>query len=141
MTAIPSKNTFSQRFISSRQLLPGEWANAITDLLSSAAALTASTTQTQAGALAGAQIKTALAVVTTGNANDVVALPKGYVGLEVTIANISANTLGVFPYTGDIIFPSAANAKLDQTASKNAIYKCMKQTAAGVATWYKVEGT
>ena len=141
MTAIPSKNTFSQRFIASRQLLPGDWANGITDLLSSAAALTAATTQTQAGALAGAQIETALAVVTTGNANDVVALPKGYIGLEVTIANISANTLGVFPFTGDIIFPSAADAKLDQTASKNAIYKCMKETAAGVATWYKVEGT
>lgn len=141
MTAIPSKNIFSQRFISSRQLLPGEWANAITDFLSSAAALTAATTQTQAGALAGAQIKTALAVVTTGNANDVVALPKGYIGLEVTIANISANTLGVFPFTDDIIFGAAANAKVDQTASKNAIYKCMKETAAGVATWYKVEGT
>lgn len=137
--SLPNWAEVVQRFITSRQLLPGSWANAITDALTSAQqAVTASTTQTQAG---GTAITSAIAVVTTANANDAVRLPKGGIGMQTFIANISANTLGVFPAVGDTIFPSAANAKLDQTASKNAIYKVGKVTAAGAATWYKVEGT
>lgn len=137
--SLPNWAELIQKFIPSRQLLPGSWANAIVDALTSAQqAVTASTTQTQAG---GTAITSAIAVVTTGNANDAVRLPKGGIGMQVFIANISANTLGVFPAVGDIIFPSAADAKLDQTASKNAIYKVGKVTAAGIATWYKVEGT
>lgn len=130
---LPSANDIV-RFISSKQLLPGSWANAITDLFTSTQTLTASTTQTQAGATA---IISAVAVVTTANANDAVRLPKGYPGLEVSIANLSANALGVFPAVGDIIFPSAANAVLSQAASKNAIYKVGSCTAAGVCTWYR----
>lgn len=136
---LPNWATLLQRFIPSRQLIPGDWANAITDALTSAQqAVTASTTQTQAG---GTAITSAIAVVTTGNANDAVRLPKGSIGMEVFIANLSANALGVFPAVDDTIFPSAANAVLAQTASKNAIYKVGKQTAAGACTWYKVEGT
>jgi len=134
---LPNWGELVQRFIPSRQLLPGAWANAVTDALtSSQQAVTASTTQTQAG---GTAITSAGAVVTTANANDAIRLPKGKVGMEIMIVNLSANALGVFPAVGDIIFPSAANAVLAQTASKNAIYKCLKETAAGVATWYKVE--
>lgn len=125
-------------FITSRQLLPGSWANAITNFLTSIQSITASVTQTQAGATA---ITCAGAEVTTGNANDAVKLPKGYAGLQVFVANLSANALGVFPASGDTIFPSAVNAVLAQTASKNAIYKVLKCTAAGACTWYKVEGT
>lgn len=137
--SLPNWAELIQKFIPSRQLLPGSWANAIVDALTSAQqAVTASVTQTQAGATA---ITSAIAVVTTGNANDAVRLPKGGIGMQAFIANISANTLGVFPAVGDTIFPSAADAKLDQTASKNAIYKVGKVTAAGAATWYKVEGT
>lgn len=132
---LPSSNSRNQRFISSRQLLPGDWANAINDGQSSTQTSTASTTQTQAG---GTPIVNALAVITTANANDAVTLPKGYIGLEIFIANLSANNLGVFPAVGDIIFPSAANAVLAQTASKNAIYKVASVSAAGVATWYRV---
>lgn len=132
---LPSANSRNQRFISSRQLLPGDWANAVNDSQSSTQASTASTTQTQAG---GTPITNALAAITTANANDAVTLPKGYVGLEIFIANLSANNLGVFPAVGDTIFPSAQNAVLAQTASKNAIYKVVSVTAAGLATWYRV---
>ena len=59
--------------------------------------------------------------------------------MQVLLANISANALGVFPAVGDTIFPSAANAVLAQTASKNAIYKVLKVSSSGAATWYKVE--
>lgn len=136
---LPNWSDLAQSFISSRQLLPGSWANAIINALTSAQqAVTASVTQTQAG---GTAITSAIAVVTTGNANDAVTLPKGGIGMEVFIANVSANALGVFPAAGDTIFPSAVNAVLAQTASKNAIYKVGKVSAAGAATWYKVEGT
>jgi hypothetical protein len=131
---LPNLGTLRQRFLSGRQLLPGDWANAVTDSLTSTQIATASVTQTQAG---GTKITTAAAEVTTANANDAVTLPKGGAGLEIFIANISANALGVFPAPGDIIFPSAADAVLAQAASKNAIYKCVKVTAAGVATWYR----
>jgi|APGre2960657404_1045060.scaffolds.fasta_scaffold210958_2 hypothetical protein len=136
---LPSGSSRNQRFISSRQLLPGDWANAVNDSQSSTQTSNASTTQTQAG---GTPITNAIAVVTTANASDTVTLPKGYVGLEIFIANLSANALRVYPAVGDIIFGSignAPNAFLAQTASKNAIYKCGSVTAAGVATWYKVE--
>jgi len=121
-------------FITSRQLLPGSWANAVTNFLTSIQTATASTTQTQAG---GTPITAASAAITTANANDAVTLPKGYAGAEVFIANLSANALGVFPAVGDTIFPSAADAVLAQTASKNAIYKCVKVTSAGACTWYR----
>lgn len=121
-------------FITSRQLLPGSWANAVTNFLTSIQTATASTTQTQAG---GTPIRAASAAITTANANDAVTLPKGYAGAEVFIANLSANALGVFPAVGDTIFPSAADAVLAQTASKNAIYKCVKVTSAGACTWYR----
>lgn len=136
--ALPSSVDVLLNFITSRQLLPGSWANAITNLLTSIQTITASVTQTQAG---GTDITAAAAAVTTTNANDAVTLPKGYAGLEIFIANLSANALGVFPAVGDTIFPSAANAVLAQSASKNAIYKVLKVTSAGAATWYKVEGT
>lgn len=136
MNTVPSKNVAAQRFIPSRQLLPGDWANGVTDLLTSTQEVTASTTQTQAGATA---ITAAAAKVTTGNANDAIRLPKGYAGLEIFIANVSANTLGVFPAVGDTMFTSAQNAVITQTASRNAIYKCIDVTAAGDATWYQVE--
>jgi len=121
-------------FITSRQLLPGSWANAITNALTSIQTATASTTQTQAGATV---ITAASAAVTTANANDAVRLIKGYAGAEQFIANLSANALGVFPAVGDTIFPSAADAVLAQTASKNAIYKCIKVTSSGACTWYR----
>lgn len=134
---LPNWGEVVQRFLTSRQLLPGSWANAITDALTSAQQnITASVVQTQAG---GTAITSASAVVTTGNANDAVRLPKGDIGMQVLLANISAHALGVFPAVGDTIFPSAANAVLAQTASKNAIYKVLKVSSSGAATWYKVE--
>lgn len=125
-----------QKFITSRQLLPGDWANSVTDRLTSQESITASVIQTQAGAT---PVTKNASKVTTVNANDAVVLPKGMPGSEHIIANVSANALGVFPAVGDTIFPSAVNAVLAQTASKNALYKVISVTAAGAATWYKIE--
>lgn len=129
--------TLRQNFIPSRQLLPGDWANSVTSRLTGQQSLTASLTHTQAG---GTKVTAAAAAVTTANANDAITFPKGQTGAEIIIANLSANALGVFPAVGDTLFPSAVNAVLAQTASKNALYKVMNVTAAGAATWYKIEG-
>lgn len=131
---LPSAKTLQQRFIASRQLLPGDWANAVADAFSSVQALTASVTQTQAG---GTKVTAAGAVVTTANANDAVTLPKAYAGLEVFMSNISANALGVFPAVGDTIFPSAQNAVLAHAASKVATYKCLAVDSSGNGTWHR----
>lgn len=125
-----------QSFISSRQLLPGDWANSVTNRLTGQESLTASTTQTQAG---GTPITKGASKVTTANANDAVTLPKGLSGAQSIIANVSANSLRVFPAVGDTIFPSAQNATLAQTASKNALYKVIAIDSSGNATWYKIE--
>jgi len=131
---LPNINTLRQVFLASRQLLPGDWANAVTNSLSSVQTATASTTHTQAG---GTPVTSAAVAVTTANADDSVTLPKGGAGLEIFVANLSANQLDVFPAVGDTIFPSAQNALITQAASKNAIYKVIKVDASGNATWYR----
>jgi hypothetical protein len=126
------------RFTSSRQLIPGDAVNGISDQLYSTQALTATTVQTQAGAVANALINAAAVAVTTANSNDAVALPPGYAGLEIFIANLSAVTLGVFTTGTDTIDATAAGTALGQTASKNAVYKCVVgPTATTVAKWYR----
>lgn len=122
---MPLSKSAPPRFTTSRQLIPGDTINGMNDQLYSTQALTASTVQTQAAANANAQINAAAVAVTTNNANDAVALPLGYAGLEVFIANLSANNLGVFPSGIDTIDAGGASAVLAQTASKNAIYKCI----------------
>lgn len=124
-------------YTASKQLIAGTDFNTVTAQLYSAQAMTAGVTQTQAFALANNLIGSASVAVTTGNANDVVALPKGYPGLQIYIANLSANALQVFPFTGDTIDAGAANASLSQAASKNAIYKCITATPGGAAKWYR----
>lgn len=125
-------------YTASKQLISGQDFNAVQAQLYSVQSLTASTTQTQAGATANAQINAAAVAVTTGNANDVVALPAGYAGLQIFIANLSSNALGVFPSGTDTIDAGSAGAVASQTASKSAIYKCIVgPTPTTGAKWYK----
>lgn len=65
---------------------------------STAAGVTASTTQTQGQ---GAITTNLVQVSTVANANDVKTLPTAAAGLEVTIINDGANTLQIFPASGD----------------------------------------
>jgi microcystin-dependent protein len=65
---------------------------------STASGITASTTQTQ-----GQQPLTKLVnqISTVANANDVVTLPTAVAGLSVLVVNYGANTLQIFPASGD----------------------------------------
>lgn len=82
------------------------------------AAVTAGTTQTQAGATA---LTGMLNVVTTGNANDGVRLPAAGVGAMCTIVNGSNAALKIYPPSGGALNGGTADAAVTLAASKNAL--------------------
>jgi len=81
--------------------------------------ITASTTQTQ-----GQQpLTTEINVVTVvANANDVVTLPAAVAGMKIVIINHGANTLQVFPASGDAIDGGATDASVTQATTVNDVY-------------------
>lgn len=98
--AYPNRNTLAQRFIASRQLLPGDWANAITDAITSSQAVTATgSTQADAIAVNGTGIE-----VLAGSANNAgVKLPPAFPGAEINILNNSANSTKVYGAGSDVV--------------------------------------
>jgi hypothetical protein len=100
-------------------------------------ALTAGTTQSQAGALVGAPIGlNQFATLTTGNANDGTALPllnSHLVGLTIYINNVSANALKVYPNTGQTINNLLVNQSVTQAASSARWY-----VATTASNWVQV---
>ncbi len=98
------------------------------------AAITAGTTQTQAGATAiGAN---QFAKVTTGNADDGVLLPllnANLVGLSIFVNNISAAALRVYPNTGQTINSGTVNVHVAHAASVGRWY-----IATSATNWVQV---
>lgn len=90
---------------------------------------TAGTTQTQVGATV---LSKTLNKVTTGNANDGVALPAGTGAMCLMISNISANALKVYGNNSDddTIDGGSADASVTQAASTKSIWYC---TTNGIA--------
>jgi len=73
-------------------------------------------------------------VTTVASANDSVVLPAAKAGLQVTVVNAAAaNSMNVFPATGDAINALGANAAYAMTANKTAQFFC---TANG--QWHAV---
>jgi hypothetical protein len=87
--------------------------------ISTAGSITASTTQTQ-----GQQALTATMnnVSTVANNNDVVTLPAAAAGVVVFIANNGANTLQVFPASGDNIDGAGVNTSRTLASGTNMQY-------------------
>jgi hypothetical protein len=87
--------------------------------------MTASTTQTQAGALQldpGTDIHR---VTTVGSAADAVKLPKAVNGRLVIVTNAAAaNSMGVFPAPTDKVNALAADAVYALAANKTALFVC-----------------
>jgi hypothetical protein len=97
------------------------------------AAVTAGTTQTQAGATA---LTGQVNHVTTGNANDGVLLPTGRApGESVTVLNLSSNALKVYPASTGAINGGSASAAYTHTASKPALY-----VSSGDNNWVAIQG-
>lgn len=90
--------------------------------------LTASTTQTRAGALA---LTTAINnLATVANSGDAVGLPAAVAGAFVIVLNGGANPAKVFPLgSADTIDGGSAGASVTLTNAKRCLYLCV---AAGV---------
>jgi len=83
-------------------------------------AVTAGTTQTQAGATA---VTGAVNYVTTGNASDGVVLPAGYALFDaLVICNSSAVALNVYPPSGGKINNGTADAAKALAANMSGLY-------------------
>ena len=66
-------------------------------------------------------------VTTVGSANDSVLLPPAIAGIEVLVVNAAAaNSMNVFPSTGDAINALAANAAFAVAANKTCTFFCVK---------------
>jgi hypothetical protein len=83
------------------------------------AGITASTTQTQGQGALKSHINE---ISVVANANDVVTLPSAVTGMKIIIINNGANTLQIFPASGDAINGGAADASVTLAAGNNATF-------------------
>jgi len=126
--AYPTKTQLTgYRFISSRQLLPGDWANGINDSLFSSQTIVPVGAATQAAAVPvnGAQVE-----LLTGPAA-AVKLPASFPGAEVTILNNSGNAQQVFGTGTDVVQTTgttyaAAATGVALASLACAVYRCVK---------------
>jgi len=93
------------------------------------ATITASTTQTQGNGALTAEVNEVSAV---GSANDTVTLPTAVAGLKIHILNNGANTLQIFPASGDDLGQGADNATT-MVAGNNVTFLAFDDT-----TWESV---
>lgn len=90
--------------------------------------LVASTTQAQGE---GPLTKEFNIVSSVANANDVVTLPDSSAGITCYIKNIGANTLQVFPASGDRINSLALDASVTISAGASTTFRAVNST-----NWY-----
>lgn len=121
---------FKERFVSSRQLLPGSRANAIADLLTSYAQYVAKA----GGGAAGAPVLNAAysELITVVSANDSVALPSAQIGLRIVVSNNGAASANVFPNGTDTAGGAAGAAKAVAVAA------CIEFVCTKVGVWRTV---
>lgn len=122
---LPNNATLTQRFIASRQLLPGDWANAITDALTSTQTVTATPAGTQATSVLLNAAQVNITVVAT--ANDGVKLPPAKAGMEISIVNSdAADAAQVFASGSDTINATAGATGVSLAAGAAIILRCIK---------------
>lgn len=90
--------------------------------------ITASTTQTQGQQALTTDINE---VATVANANDVVTLPTATTGFEIYIRNNGANTLQIFPASGDAINGGAVDASVTLAVNTSVTFRAIDNT-----NWY-----
>ena len=95
---------------------------------SATAGITASTTQSQGNGLLSSEVNE---IATVGNTDDTVTLPAASPGLEVTVINNGANTLQIFPASGDDLGAGANNSE------QLAINESVEYVAIDSTTWVK----
>lgn len=115
-------------FTKSKQLISGEWANAITNLLTSSK--TGITATAGGTAVTSVQLNDSYNEITTvATANDGVVLPPAKAGLRIGVLNSdAADSLRVFGNGTDTIKTGAgaAAASSDLAAVTGALFVCFK---------------
>ena len=84
-------------------------------------ALTAGTTQTQAG---GTKLFTGLNAVKTANGSDAVTMPSAGSGSFLVLANHSGQTILLYPAKGDAINAAGADASVSVATATTSVYMC-----------------
>jgi len=84
-------------------------------------AVTASTTQTQAG---GTKITYGFTSVLTAAGNDAITFPKALPGAELVIVNSTGQTINAFPFLGDAINAAGANNSVSIANVTTSKYFC-----------------
>ena len=122
---LPNQTDLTQRFLASRQLLPGSWANAVTDAWTSFQSVTATPAGTQDTSIALNAANINIAVVAT--ANDGVKLPPAKVGMEISIVNSdAADAAQIFASGSDTINATAGATGVSLAAGAAIILRCIK---------------
>lgn len=131
----PNRNTLTQRFIASRQLLPGDWANAVTDAVTSSQGLTAlGTTQANAALINGTGLE-----VLAGSANNAgVKLPPALPGAEINILNNSANTTIVYGTGTDVVQTTGTTFAAAATGVNMATLTAAKFFCIKAGFWQRI---
>lgn len=114
------------RFISSRQLLPGAFANGVSDLLTSFQGAIVALAGGARTALTPVLNATFCEITTVANANDSVVLPIAKVGLNVTVTNSGANSAQVFGNGTDTVQGAAGSVGVALAAAATAEFSCTK---------------
>jgi hypothetical protein len=65
-------------------------------------------------------------ITTVATIGDSVLLPAAIAGLNISVFNAGANSLNVFPSTGDAINALSANAAFAVASGKSAVFGCAK---------------
>ncbi len=122
---LPSISVLAQRFIPSKQLLPGDWANAVNDAWTSYQTVTATPSGTQVTSILLNAANVNITVVAT--AADGVKLPPAKVGMEISIVNSdAANAAQIFASGSDTINATAGATGVSLAAGAAIILRCMK---------------
>jgi len=122
---LPNRNTLLQRFLASRQLLPGDWANAVTDGLYSSQNLIATPGGTQATSIAINAANVNITAVAT--AADGVLLPPAKAGMVISIVNSdAADAAQIFASGTDTINATAGATGVSLAAAAAVILRCVK---------------
>jgi len=122
---LPNSNTLRQRFISSRQLLPGDWANAVSDSLVSNQDVVATPAGTAVTSLLVSSANVNITAVAT--AADGIRLPPAVAGMEIAIVNSdAADAAQIFANGSDTINATAGATGVSLAAGAAIILRCIK---------------
>lgn len=122
---LPNNSILTQQFLRTKQLLPGDWANAVNDAWTSYQSVTATPAGTQATSLLLNAANVRIAVVAT--AADGVKLPPAKAGMEISILNDdAADAAQIFASGSDTINATAGAIGVSLAAGAAAIFRCIK---------------